>query len=179
MHKKNIIAKNRREGDEKFMINFNTDLADERNNIYRKANNIENNIDGIETEEKEVNDKIKISRVKITNEKGAEALGKPIGSYITIDVKKLKVADADEIQKASETVTDELRALLDKHIDKKGDILIVGLGNAYVTPDSLRPKSCKRYRCNKAPLKICSRIYRSRNKTRYSYCTRSSRYNRN
>ncbi len=92
MHKKSIIAKNRREGDEKFMINFNTDLADERNNIYRKANNIENNIDGIETEEKEVNDKIKISRVKITNEKGAEALGKPIGSYITIDVKKLKVA---------------------------------------------------------------------------------------
>lgn len=161
------------------MINFNTDLADERNNIYRKANNIENNIDGIETEEKEVNDKIKISRVKITNEKGAEALGKPIGSYITIDVKKLKVADADEIQKASETVTDELRALLDKHIDKKGDILIVGLGNAYVTPDSLRPKSCKRYRCNKAPLKICTRIYQSRNKTRYSYCTRSSRYNRN
>ena len=178
MHKKNIIAKNRRKGDE-IMINFNTDLADERNNIYRKANKIENNIDGIETEEKEVNDKIKISRVKITNEKGAEALGKPIGNYITIDVKKLKIADADEIQKASETVTDELRTLLDKHIDKKGEILIVGLGNAYVTPDSLRSKSCKRYRCNKAPFKICTRIYCSRDKVNYSYCTRGSRYNRN
>ena len=33
------------------MINFNTDLAVERNDIYRKANNIENNIEGIETEE--------------------------------------------------------------------------------------------------------------------------------
>ena len=50
------------------MMNFNTDLADERNSIYRKANNIENNVDGIETEEKEINDKVKISRVKITNE---------------------------------------------------------------------------------------------------------------
>lgn len=125
------------------MINFNTDLAVERNDIYRKANNIENNIEGIETDEKEVNDKIKISRVKITNENGSEALGKPIGNYITVDIKKLKIADTDDIQKASETVTQELRSLIDEHIDKKGDILIVGLGNAYVTPDSLGPKVVK------------------------------------
>lgn len=101
------------------MINFNTDLAIERNSIYRQANNIENEVDGIETEENEVNDKIKISRVKITNEKGVEALGKPIGTYITIDIKKLKIADVEEIQKASETVTEELRTLIEKHIDKK------------------------------------------------------------
>lgn len=123
------------------MTNFNTDLAIERNDIYRKANNIENNVDGIETEEETISDKIKISRVKIINDKGAEALGKPIGNYITVDIKKLKIADNNEIQQASEVVTKELRSLLDKHIDKKGDILIVGLGNAYVTPDSLRTKS--------------------------------------
>ena len=125
------------------MINFNTDMADERSDIYRKANNIENNIEGVETESTEIDDKIKISRVKITNEKGAEAIGKPVGNYITIDIKKLKIADNNEIQKASETVTEELRALIDKHIDKKGDILIVGLGNTYVTPDSLGPKVVK------------------------------------
>ena len=123
------------------MKNFNTDLAIERNDIYRKANNIENNVDGIETEEETISDKIKVSRVKIINDKGAEALGKPIGNYITVDIKKLKIADNNEIQQASEVVTKELRSLLDKHIDKKGDILIVGLGNAYVTPDSLRTKS--------------------------------------
>ena len=142
------------------MINFNTDLAIERNSIYRKANNIENEVDGIETEENEGNDKIKISRVKITNEKGVEALGKPIGTYITIDIKKLKIADVEEIQKASETVTEELRTLIEKHIDKNGDILIVGLGNAYVTPDSLRTKGCERYRYNETSFKICTRIYR-------------------
>ena len=125
------------------MINFNTDMADERSDIYRKANNIENNIEGVETEIEEMDEKIKISRVKIINEKGAEAIGKPIGNYITIDIKKLKIADNNEIQKASETVTEELRALINKHIDKKGDILIVGLGNTYVTPDSLGPKVVK------------------------------------
>ena len=125
------------------MINFNTDMADERSDIYRKANNIENNIEGIETEHQEIDDKIKISRVKIINEKGAEAIGKPIGNYITIDIKKLKIAENDEIQKAAETVTGELKALIDKHTDKRGDILVVGLGNTYVTPDSLGPKVVK------------------------------------
>jgi spore protease len=141
LHKKTIIAKNNNKRKERKMTNFNTDLAIERNDIYRKANNIENNVDGIETEEETISDKIKVSRVKIINDKGAEALGKPIGNYITVDIKKLKIADNNEIQQASEVVTKELRSLLDKHIDKKGDILIVGLGNAYVTPDSLRTKS--------------------------------------
>ena len=127
------------------MINFNTDLAVERNDIYRKANNIENNIEGIETEEEEVNENVKISRVKIIDEKGAEALGKPVGSYITVDIKKLKIADNNEIQTASEIVTKELKELINKHVENLGDILVVGLGNAYVTPDSLRAKSCKRY----------------------------------
>ncbi len=125
------------------MINFNTDLAVERNDIYRKAHNIEDNIEGIETEEQEVNDKIKISRVKIVNEKGAEAIGKPIGNYVTVDIKRLKVAGIEEIQKAAETVTKELKALISKHIDENGDILVVGLGNVYVTPDSLGPKVVK------------------------------------
>lgn len=125
------------------MINFSTDLAVERNDIYRKANKIENNIEGIETEDEEISENIKISRVKITNEKGAEAIQKPIGDYITVDIKKLKIAEVEDIQKAAEVVTKELKKLIDKHVEKEGDILIVGLGNAYVTPDSLGPKVVK------------------------------------
>ena len=41
-------------------------------------------------EEKDEN--IKIERVKIVNESGEKAIGKPIGNYITIDIKKLKIA---------------------------------------------------------------------------------------
>ena len=126
-------------------MNFNTDLAVERNDIYRTANNIETNRDGIDTENEEVNENVKISRVKIINEKGAEALGKPMGTYITVDIKKLKIADNSEIQKASETVTKELKELVNSHVENSGEILVVGLGNAYVTPDSLRTKSRKRY----------------------------------
>lgn len=122
------------------MYNFRTDLALERRDLYNKAHNIEKDIDGIETEEEKVNDDITISRVKVTNEKGEEAIGKPIGSYITIDVKNFNIAQNEEIQQASEALTKELKALLEKHIDAKGPILVVGLGNIYVTPDALGSK---------------------------------------
>ena len=125
------------------MINFNTDLADERRDIYRKANKIEKDIPGIETEERNVNEDIKVATVKIINEEGANAIGKPIGTYTTIDVKKLKLAGEVEIQKASEVVTEELKKIFDKHVQNREDILVVGLGNAYVTPDSLGPKVIK------------------------------------
>lgn len=119
------------------MLNFNTDMADERRDIFKKANNLEN-IPGIETESLEEGENIKTNRVKIIDKQGEEAIGKPIGTYITIDIKKLKIAGDAEIQKASEIVTKELKQLINKHTDKEGDVLVVGLGNIYVTPDSLR-----------------------------------------
>ena len=122
------------------MYNFRTDLALERRDLYNKAHNVEKDIDGIETEEEQVGDKIKVSRVKITNENGEQAIGKPQGNYITIDFKNLKIATDEEIQKASEVVTKELKMLLEKHIGLKDSILVVGLGNIYVTPDALGPK---------------------------------------
>ena len=90
--------------------------------------------------EKKINEKKNVTRVKIVNEKGETAIGKPIGNYITIDIKKIKLAEEDEIQKASEIVSEELKNIINKHISYKDDILVVGLGNLYVTPDSLGPK---------------------------------------
>ena len=122
------------------MYNFRTDLALERRDLYKKANNIEKEIDGIETEEENIEDKIHLSRVKVTNKLGEDAIGKPIGNYITIDIKNLKTSNEDDIQKASEVVTKELKNLIYKHIDNKSPVLVVGLGNLYVTPDALGPK---------------------------------------
>lgn len=121
-------------------FNFRTDLAVERRDLYRKANHIEQEVNGIETEEEKTGEYITTTRVKVTNQQGAEAIGKPIGNYITIDIKNLKIANEDEIQKASEVVTKELKTLIEKHIDNKAPILVVGLGNLYVTPDALGPK---------------------------------------
>lgn len=121
------------------MFNFRTDLASERREIYQKANSLEE-IDGIETQKQEINENIKVERVKITNQKGEQAIGKPIGNYITIDVDKLRIAQEEELEKAATTLADELRKVVDTHVDKEGEIMVVGLGNIYVTPDALGPK---------------------------------------
>lgn len=121
-------------------INFRTDLALERRDLYKKANRLDQEIDGIETEEEENGPRIRTARVKVLDENGAQAIGKPVGSYITIDIQKLKVATEEDIQESAEVLAKELRELLAKHSNPKDEILVVGLGNQYVTPDALGPK---------------------------------------
>ena len=122
------------------MYNFRTDLASERRDLYEKANNLKNGIEGIESQKEDVNEKIKIERVQILNEKGEKAIRKTIGTYVTIDVKDLKIATEEEIEKAGEVLTKELKNIVDKHVGSQDEVLVVGLGNIYVTPDSLGPK---------------------------------------
>lgn len=117
-------------------MDFRTDMAVERRDLYRKANNIENEIDGVECTEEEVED-IKITRVHISNESGAEALQKPVGNYITIDVKKINNIAVEKEDKIVEVIAKELAAIVDKHIKKDEEVMIVGLGNLHSTPDSL------------------------------------------
>ena len=120
-------------------INFRTDLALERRDIFKKSNNLDE-IDGIDAEEKVIDENLKVSKVKITNSNGEQAIGKPIGDYITIDIKNLKIADEEEIQKSAEILSNELKQIIDKHIEYKDDVLVAGLGNLHVTPDSLGSK---------------------------------------
>ena len=56
------------------MYNFRTDLALERREILEESNKTQ--IPGIETEEEEINEKLKISRIKITNKEGEQAIRK-------------------------------------------------------------------------------------------------------
>lgn len=121
------------------MYNFRTDMAVERNEIYKKKNSLAEEIDGIENANKIIKD-IEISKVKITNENGANALGKPVGNYITLDVKEIKNADEERIEEIAEIMADELRTVIGEHVSDTDDILVVGLGNRYVTPDALGPK---------------------------------------
>lgn len=58
------------------MYNFRTDLASERREIYQKANHLENEVPGIQTEEMQEGENIKITKVKIIDEQGAHAIRK-------------------------------------------------------------------------------------------------------
>ena len=134
---------------------FRTDLALERRDIYNKANNLESDLPGIECEEEKPNDKISITRVNIKDEEGEKALGKAIGEYITLDIKDMKYMEDDELKEISNSISDELKKVLEKHIDVSDSVLIVGLGNEYVTPDSLGPKVANNLEVTRHIIKYC------------------------
>ncbi len=91
--------------------------------------------DGIDSEEKEVGD-IKITKIKIKNNAGAESIGKPIGTYVTVEMPPL--TDSGELNDdAVEAICDELADFL----PKKGLVLVAGLGNTSITPDAIGPKT--------------------------------------
>ena len=55
-------------------------------------------------------------------------------------MKNMKYMGEDEIQTASEILCKELKNMIDEYVNKEEEILVVGLGNIYVTPDALGPK---------------------------------------
>jgi len=115
--------------------NFRTDLAIETREAYQKAT--QNDIPGVDvtTDEK---DDVKITRVKVVNEEGANEIGKPIGNYITLEVPKIEEDDPEVNEKIYKILAKELKTIIGDN--KNEAVLVVGLGNSNVTPDALGPK---------------------------------------
>lgn len=112
-----------------------TDLAIENREIYNKARNLEDEIPGVEVQEDNKNN-IKITRVIINSEEGAQALNKPIGKYITLDIPDNNELTTEYEHNISNNIAYELKGMFDA---KPKTILVVGLGNQKITADSLGP----------------------------------------
>jgi spore protease len=81
---------------------------------------------------------IKITRVKITSPTGEASIGKPMGTYITLEVPGLKDNDQVLYENTCKALAKELISLV--KLGDKSTVLVVGLGNWNVTPDALGPK---------------------------------------
>lgn len=117
---------------------FRTDLAIENKEMYDSNNKDKGvEISGVEVETEKYQDAVNITRIKITDENGSKALSKPLGNYITLEVEGI-VDGTDELkEKTSIALANELKRLIKFH--NKLKVLIIGLGNDKVTPDSLGP----------------------------------------
>lgn len=115
-----------------------TDLALETREIYKKAQNIEDEVPGVETIVDDSDSDFLFTHVKIVSDEGASALGKPIGDYITIESKYMN----DEVENIDEKIIKRMANVIKdiSHMVKKDSVLVVGLGNEDVTPDALGPK---------------------------------------
>lgn len=81
---------------------------------------------------------ITITRVMIDTKNGAKAMGKPIGTYITMEVPGMQEPDEDYHREISEELAEQLRTLI-PGVRNEQAILVVGLGNREVTADALGP----------------------------------------
>lgn len=91
--------------------------------------------------EEEYNKKseVKITRVKIISEEGVRAMGKPKGSYITLEAVNMSEPDEDYHREISIEIAGQLKEMFSKK-NPPASFLIVGLGNREVTPDALGPE---------------------------------------
>ena len=82
---------------------------------------------------------ITITKVRIETQKAAKTMGKPRGTYISIEADQMMEEDNDYHREISEIFSEQLKNFLPKQYQKK-KILVIGLGNREVTPDALGPK---------------------------------------
>ncbi|HHU06423.1 MAG TPA: GPR endopeptidase [Clostridiales bacterium] len=120
------------------MIKKRTDLAVEAREIWRESVGETTQLEGVEAREKE-SFGLKVEIVKILDEKGEQSLGKPKGTYITITLPDEHEEDA--FDNACFALSSELRELISD--SGKEQILVVGLGNRYITPDNLGPNTLR------------------------------------
>lgn len=117
------------------MLDFRTDMADERVKICKEDGIIE----GILVENEYIDNKIQLTKVRVLNEKGKEQIGKEIGTYITIEIKEIEIINKNELEKASEILSKQISELVKPY----SSVLVVGLGNIDTTVDSIGPKVVK------------------------------------
>ncbi len=113
-----------------------TDLALEARESF-KGNDVE--VHGVTVEEEYDEERdIRVTRVKIESERGAKEMGKPIGTYLTLEAPGMATEDEDYHREISEALAKYLRELMGD-MDERS-VLVAGLGNRDVTPDALGPK---------------------------------------
>ena len=122
-------------GEIRKMFEIRTDLAVETS----KKRPDGKEISGLFVEKEKRGEDITITKVRIETQKAAKTMGKPRGTYISIEADQMMEEDNDYHREISEIFSEQLKNFLPKQYQKK-KILVIGLGNREVTPDALGPK---------------------------------------
>ena len=118
------------------MYQIRTDLALE---TQEKMQEDHVELKGVHFSEEKIDKNLTISTVVIETENGAKTMGKPRGTYITIEAGNMDEEDEDYHREISVQLAKVLRQLIPVKKEVL-DMLVVGLGNRAVTPDALGPR---------------------------------------
>ncbi len=97
-----------------------------------------------------------VHQVSIRDEEGAKVLGREMGRYVTIETDKSYQIGEPAFEEIASALADQLKQML----KNRKKILILGIGNPNITPDSLGSKAVERLMVTR-PLKDRPKQYAS------------------
>lgn len=112
-----------------------TDLALEACELWRETAEKTTQLSGVRSRERKI-EGYPATEVRILNRRGELALGRPAGTYVTLDLSAYWERGADFFPRAVRAAGRVLKSALP---DADGAALVVGLGNPAMTPDSVGP----------------------------------------
>ena len=119
------------------MVNsVRTDLASEAHRLWRDSAGRTSALPGVVAREETLFG-FPVTAVKILDDEGSRALGKPVGLYYTMELPRFPGLGEESFSDAARA----LAALIGRCLPRLGDgpALIAALGNPDITPDSLGP----------------------------------------
>lgn len=118
-------------------MKYRTDLAVETVENLEETGKKPDAEDGVVVRREQIDQDIRVTTIDIVNPKGEAILGKLCGRYVTMEVDGIAEEKEDIVNRAARALADQLSRLIRHHYFLK--VLVVGLGNEKVTPDSLGP----------------------------------------
>ena len=115
-----------------------TDLALEQHELRQMGSDLPNGI----SYEEETEGVVRVTHIRVTTPEGADALGKPMGNYITLEFPAPDEYDHDAIRTAAHLTARHILRIVPRSCMQ--EVLAVGLGNRNITPDSIGPKVVER-----------------------------------
>ena len=114
-----------------------TDLAVEAKELWQQSASEQTRLEGVQARSGS-REGFEVDTVQVLDERGEQALDKPVGTYITITLDGLKQREEDAFGRAARAIAQELKGLLGG-LPADAPVLVAGLGNRAITPDAIGP----------------------------------------
>ena len=114
-----------------------TDLALEARELWQEQSGGLTALPGVEARDS-LRDGIPVNTVRVLDQRGEQALGKPRGSYVTLTLEGLANREEGIFQRCVRALAEELFGLI-QALPPEGLVLVAGLGNRAITPDAVGP----------------------------------------
>ena len=113
-----------------------TDLASEAHSLRSRQAKEAGKLPGVTARYEMING-LAVVAVEVSSEEGAEALGKPIGKYFTLELCPHFERGSEDFPEIADTLAQLIRRC--GRTDGSGCVLIAALGNPDITPDAVGP----------------------------------------